>query len=69
MALSAFVLYILSSLLSMWDSREFTKLRFRASELLADSIMNMSYETVENSEIQDYIWLAKYNNFDTIYKL
>ena len=53
----------------MWDSREFTKLRFRASELLADSIMNMSYETVENSEIQDYIWLAKYNNFDTIYKL
>lgn len=69
MAILGFILNIITYVLKSAESREFTKLRFKASELLAESIMNMSYETVEKTEIQDNIWLAKYNSFDKIFEL
>lgn len=69
MAIMNFIIYICSLLLKMADSQVLVKLQFKGAELLADSVMNMSYETVDNSEVQDCIWLARYNNFNTIYEL
>lgn len=66
MALSAFFIKIVSYYFSMWDAREKEKLTFNMSKLLAESVMDMSYATTEDPEMQDYMWLARQNRFNNV---
>lgn len=69
MALSAFLIKIISHYFSMWDAREQEKLTFNMSKLLAESVMDMSYATIEDPEMQDYMWLARKNRFNNVLQL
>lgn len=69
MALSAFFIKIVSYYFSMWDAREKEKLTFNMSKLLAESVMDMSYATTEDPEMQDYMWLARQNRFNNVIQL
>lgn len=53
----------------MWDAREKEKLTFNMSKLLAESVMDMSYATTEDPEMQDYMWLARQNRFNNVIQL
>lgn len=66
MAMTSFLIKLISNAFGIWDSREWEKLRFNVSEELARSVMDMSYATLENPEMQDYVWLAKNNHFDKV---
>lgn len=69
MALTAFVIKILNGAFGLWDAREREKLRFNVSKLLADSVMDMSYSSLEDPEMQDFVYLAMYNRFDNVIQL
>lgn len=69
MALSSFVLDFLTCLFGRWDGRERERFNFRVKKILAESVMDMSYSTLENPEMQDYVWLAEYNRFDNVLQL
>lgn len=69
MALTAFITRMLTILFRTWDSRERDKLGFNVSKNLAESIMDMSYATLEDPEMQDFMWLAMYNRFDEILQM
>ncbi len=69
MALTSFIIKLISGAFGVWDSSEREKLRFGVSEELARSVMDMSYATLENPEMQDYVWLAKNNRFDKVIQL
>ena len=69
MALTAFITRMLIILFRTWDSRERDKLGFNVSKDLAESIMDMSYATIEDPEMQDFMWLAMYNRFDEILQM
>lgn len=66
MAGTMFTLGIISKRLTIWDSREREKLNFNVKRILAEKTMEMSYETIENPEMEDYVWLAQNNKFDMI---
>lgn len=66
MALTAFVIKLLNGAFGLWDAREREKLRFNISKLLADSVMDMSYSSLEDPEMQNFVWLAMYNRFDNV---
>ena len=69
MAMSSFILDLLSYLFGKWDGREHEIFNFRVKKILAESVMNMSYSTLENPEMQNYVWLAEYNRFDNVIQL
>ena len=66
MALTSFLIKLTSCIFGICDSREQEKLRFGVSKELARSVMYMNYATLENPEMQDYVWLAKNNRFDKV---
>ena len=66
MAISMFLLYLISKRFEIWDSREREKLNFNVQKILAERTMEMSYETIENPKMEDYVWLAQNNKFDMI---
>ncbi len=69
MAISSFVLDLLSYLFGKWDGREHEKFKFRVKKILAESVIDMSYSTLEDPEMQNYVWLAQYNRFDNVLQL
>lgn len=69
MALTSFAIKMLDSFFHIWDSREREKLGFSVSKYLTESVMDMSYSTLEDPEMQDFIWLAMYNRFDHVLQL
>lgn len=69
MAFTFFISKMLYNFFNMWDSRERSKLGFNVSKELADSIMDLSYSTIEDPEMQDFMWLAMFNRFDEILQL
>ena len=66
MAVLLFLLGALEQLLSKGDAREHEKLNFALQKLLADSVTSMSYATLEDPVMHDYIWLAQDNRFDSV---
>lgn len=66
MALSTLVIRLFMHLFSMWDSRENEILSYRVHRILSDTTMEMSYASLENPDVQNYIWLARNNRFDGI---
>ena len=66
MAGTAFVIKLLNGVFGIWDQREREKLKFATSRALTDAVMEMSYASLENPEMQDFVWLAMYNRFDNV---
>ncbi len=66
MAISIFGIKLLNSFFGVWDSREREKLGFSVSKHLAESVMEMTYSSLEDPEMQDFVWLAMYNRFDSV---
>lgn len=69
MAISSFAIDLLSLLFGRWDKREHEIFDFRAKKILAESVMDMSYSTLENPEMQNYVWLAVNNRFNNVLQL
>lgn len=69
MALTTFVIKLLQYLFTRWDSREREKMNFGVQKHLAKSVTDMSYSTIENPEMQNYVWMAQYNRFDHVLQL
>lgn len=66
MAALLFVLGAAELLLSKGDAKEHEKLNFAMQKLLARSVTSMSYATLEDPVMHDYIWLAQENRFDSV---
>lgn len=66
MAVLSFVLGAAELLLSKGDAKEHEKLNFAMQKLLARSVTSMSYATLEDPVMHDYIWLAQENRFDSV---
>lgn len=66
MAALSFVLGAAELLLSKGDAKEHEKLNFAMQKLLARSVTSMSYATLEDPVMHDYIWLAQENRFDSV---
>lgn len=66
MAALSFVLGAAELLLSKGDAKEHEKLNFSMQKLLARSVTSMSYATLEDPVMHDYIWLAQENRFDSV---
>lgn len=66
MATLSFVLGAAELLLSKGDAKEHEKLNFAMQKLLARSVTSMSYATLEEPVMHDYIWLAQENRFDSV---
>lgn len=69
MAASTFVVKLLNYFFSAWDEIEHEKLKFNVSKMLADAVMEMSYSTLDDPEMQDFVWLAQNNRFDVVLQL
>lgn len=69
MAGSTFIVRVFSYFFSMWDSRERERFQFNVSKMLSEAVMEMSYSTIEDPEMQDFVWLAQNNQFDTVLQL
>ena len=69
MAISSFVIDLLALLFGRLDGREHEIFDFRVKKILAESVMDMSYSTLENPEMQDYVWLARNNQFNKVLQL
>ena len=69
MALASFVIKIITSRFSIWDSREREKLGFKVRKILSDAASDMTYATLENPKMQNYVHLARQNRFDNILQL
>ncbi len=63
MALTAFALSTFSAFLGRRDSIEGDRFNFKVQKYLAESVMEMSYETIENPDMQNYVRMAQYNRF------
>lgn len=66
MAALSLILSLIELLLSRGDSTEHNKLNFEMQKLLAESVTDMSYSTLEDPVMHDYIWLAQENRFDSV---
>lgn len=66
MAGFTFAAHLIDKFLAILDLEQRTKLGFNISKELADSVCEMSYSTLENPEMQDYVWLATWNRFDQV---
>lgn len=66
MALFTLVAKVFMQLFSMWDSRENEIMSFRVHRILSETTMEMSYASLENPDVQNYVWLARNNRFDGI---
>ena len=66
MAGSAFVIRLLTTFFDYWDQIELKKLDFATYERFADSIMELSYSSLEDPEMQDMQWMAMQNRFDSV---
>ena len=66
MAVLSFVLGAAELLLSKGDAKEHEKLNFAMQKRLARSVTSMSYATLEDPVMHDYIWLAQENRFDSV---
>ena len=69
MALATFGIKLFEYLFARWDMREREKMNFGVQRHLAKSVMDMSYSTIENPEMQNYVWMAQYNRFDQVLQL
>lgn len=69
MAGSAFAIKLLSKFFERWDSIERTKLDFASYEHFSDSIMELSYSSLEDPKMQDLRRLAYQNRFDHVLQL
>ena len=63
MALIAFALNTFAAFLGRRDSIEGDRFNFKVQKYLAESVMEMSYETIENPDMQNYVRMAQYNRF------
>lgn len=66
MAISSFFINCLFTLLDRFDTIELSKLETATREHLAESIMGLSYSSLEDAEMQDLQWLASKNRFDAV---
>lgn len=66
MAVSSFFINCLFTLLDRFDTIELSKLETATREHLAESIMGLSYSSLEDAEMQDLQWLASKNRFDAV---
>lgn len=66
MAAVSFILSFIELILSRCDSVEHSKLDFEMQKLLAKSVTDMSYATLEDPVMHDYIWLAQENRFNSV---
>ncbi|MBE6709010.1 MAG: ABC transporter ATP-binding protein [Ruminococcaceae bacterium] len=69
MALATFGIKLFEYLFARWDMREREKMNFGVQRHLAKSVTDMSYSTIENPEMQNYVWMAQYNRFDQVLQL
>lgn len=69
MALVTFAIKLFEYLFARWDMREREKMNFGVQRHLAKSVTDMSYSTIENPEMQNYVWMAQYNRFDQVLQL
>lgn len=68
MAVNVFLIKLIISRFTIWDAYERENLGFKVRTILADAAMEMSYSTLEDPKMQNYMWLAKHNRFDNILK-
>lgn len=66
MATCIFILELLARLFKRWDRLQREKFNIGLKKKLAESVMEINYSTLENPEIQDYLWLAQFNRFDDV---
>lgn len=66
MVISIFIIKLTEHFLDIYDSRERRKFSYNVQKHFADSVVNMSYATVEDPEMQDYTFLAYRNNYEKI---
>lgn len=66
MAVLLFIFSIIELLFSRCDSLEHEKMNFALKRILAQTVFGMSYDTLEDPVMHDYIWLAQENRFDDV---
>lgn len=66
MAGLAFAIKLITTFFECWDQIEMKKLDFVTYERFADSIMELSYSSLEDPAMQDMQWMAMQNRFDRV---
>jgi len=69
MALLSFVFNIAELVLSRYDEVEYKKMDFALQKLLAKSVSNMSYATLDDPLMHDFIWLVQDNRFGSVFSM
>lgn len=66
MSLSLFFIRAIRLRLSAWDAVELEKMNIQVQRKLAESVEKMPYSVMEHPDMQNYVWLAQNNRFQTI---